>query len=715
MLQDADVVVGFARSSWLLIQRCQDLGKPFVLVQTREHPATRLRIQRELSNRFPEWHDYESETLPEVRAIEYLELDTAALVVTKSSSLRESLLEHGVDAKRINLVPEAIDCRDLQVARTQGPRPFRFIYSGQFDGPAGLPLLLEAWGRLKLPNAELWLVGDASHSVTLRLSSQPGLRLLSAVSESKIQELLNQSDVFVFPSLLGDSGNEILRAMACGLPVITTTATPGIDFLKQASNGWIHNAGDLDALCSDMESAYRSPSVCREMGLRARARAEELNWTGHGDQWSKLLHEFSRKPIRSIESKPYPPRVLVAHPGTQYSRHLARQLSQFGMLKEFHTSIAYTSDGATARTIGFLSKKWSRRLANRLVPGVPARQLITQPTTELRALIQQRLGAEEGVAILRRNQAFQESIPEQSLQGANVVIGFDTSSWILCRRTQRLDGRFILDQSIAHPRSYQAVLAELQKRYPMWGSVTNRKSNEQLVHETAEHDQADRIVVPSTFVARTLVEHGVDPAKIRKNPFGCDLELFQPGSPTPIRPLRFIFAGSLQARKGLPLLLEAWRRIGGLRAIELWIAGGGTIPEAERENLPPNIRWLGRLNQAQLVSAFQQCHVFIFPSLFEGLAQVQIEAAASGLPVIGTTNSGADAVIENGKTGYILPAGDLSALVQTLENIATNPSQISQMRQQILEHRYLLSWDLYGERWSRIIREVVAELPQSVN
>jgi glycosyltransferase involved in cell wall biosynthesis len=176
-------------------------------------------------------------------------------------------------------------------------------------------------------------------------------------------------------------------------------------------------------------------------------------------------------------------------------------------------------------------------------------------------------------------------------------------------------------------------------------------------------------------------------------------------------PIRFIFAGSLQSRKGLPLLLEAWRRLGQSPALELWIAGSGSVPEAERASLPPNVRWLGRLPQLQLVQALQQCHVFVFPSLFEGLAQVQIEAAACGLPVVGTTHSGSEAFIEEGETGFTLPAGNLDALTETLVRLASQPDRIRQMRTRLLEHRSRWSWDAYGDRWATIINELTVAPP----
>lgn len=65
-------------------------------------------------------------------------------------------------------------------------------------------------------------------------------------------------------------------------------------------------------------------------------------------------------------------------------------------------------------------------------------------------------------------------------------------------------------------------------------------------------------MVPSSFVRETLVEQGILAEKITVIPFGVDFNAFYPGPrPDMSRPLRFVFLGSIGARKGVPLLLQA--------------------------------------------------------------------------------------------------------------------------------------------------------------
>jgi len=212
-------------------------------------------------------------------------------------------------------------------------------------------------------------------------------------------------------------------------------------------------------------------------------------------------------------------------------------------------------------------------------------------------------------------------------------------------------------------------------------------------------------VVPSRFVVATLVEYGVPREKIRINAFGTDVTKFYP-SPGLDRAsqLTFLFVGSLTARKGLPILLEAWEEMSPKHA-ELWIVGGGHVPEIARHNDHQGIRWLGRISRERLPAIIQQAHVFVCPSFFEGLAQVQVEAAACGLPIIATTGSGGEEVIEEGKTGFVIEAGNLEQLVDSMSRFIECPALARDMREQVTKRSQSFSWSAYGDRWHNILQE----------
>ncbi len=400
--------------------------------------------------------------------------------------------------------------------------------------------------------------------------------------------------------------------------------------------------------------------------------------------------------------------VLLTHPGTQYAPHLACELASRGMLSRFWTGFAIAGLGWGERLLSVAPSPLRRRLSNRVVK-IAGHQLRTRPWLDWGARRRARTAGEEA-AFFERNRRFQQGIPDSEICNAELVIGFDTSSWLLARRAKQMGGkRFILDQSIGHPSAKERIFTELRQRFPAWSTSAPLKAAEMVATEREEHELADVIVVPSQFVKETLVVEGVDERKIRIIPFGTDLDLFRPAAERQQKsgPVVFLFVGGLSARKGVPVLLEAWRRWNPSGA-ELWLAGPGEIPADEQAGLPVSVKVLGPKGRAEVAALMQKADVFVFPSFFEGLAQVQIEAQACGLPLIATRESGATELIADGRAGILVPAGDADALATAMQRLAADPALRAEMRANAMVGRERLSWRNYGDQWASLISEVIA-------
>jgi len=277
----------------------------------------------------------------------------------------------------------------------------------------------------------------------------------------------------------------------------------------------------------------------------------------------------------------------------------------------------------------------------------------------------------------------------------------------LAERTLELGRKFILDRSIGHPLHFQRVLQTLRYQFPEWVDDLPSRLAELSRAEESEHRLADRIVVPSGFVRRTLVEQGIAAEKIFVIPFGVDLNAFRPASrPDTSRPLRFVFLGSLGARKGVPLLLQAWRLLAPASA-ELWLVGPVSARHARLIPALPGLRLIGKVPHPELPALLSQCDVLVFPSYFEGLAQVQLEGMAAGLPVIGTEASGAADLITDGAEGYLIPVGDGGALCDALQRFMHSPGDLATMSRAARSTAERFSWDVYGNRWMNLLQQVV--------
>lgn len=135
-----------------------------------------------------------------------------------------------------------------------------------------------------------------------------------------------------------------------------------------------------------------------------------------------------------------------------------------------------------------------------------------------------------------------------------------------------------------------------------------------------------------------------------------DAVFTQSKKPSP-NPVQLVYAGKLINAKGLPWLLTALKSIAEPNW-QLHIVGGGSGNEKDEciqlaKDFGERVLIHGKIPQVRLADIFKQAHIFILPSLFEGLPLVVLEALASGSRVISTNLPGVMEVLGDEKTDYI--------------------------------------------------------------
>jgi starch synthase len=724
-LMDSDVVIGVDTASWSLAERASILSRPFILDRTAGHPLAFEHLLRDLHRRFPQWTGKFQRRLPQLSAAEEIEHQRARWIAVGSSFTRRTLVERGVPTEKIVITTLGVDLNLFSsVSRPNPSRPVRFVFVGSISAAKGVPLLLEAWRSLGKVDAELWLIGSTGAQRKRLIPELPGLRVVGRRQHRELPGMLRQCDVLVLPSYFEGFGAVLLEAMATGLPIIATDSTAAPDLIANGVEGYVIPTGNVEALKTAMARFIDSPDKVALMSRAARRCAERYSWDAYGDRWMNILRQVAdaQHALTStvgtdtrnadartthISIRREKTKVLLVHPGTQYSFQLARQLERHGCLNQFWTGMAYVPATLLGRCIQRLPESVKRQLSNRRLEGVPSKRISIRPFGEWQAVQRLRLGHDDQTVMFRRNAAFQTSVPEREFVDSKVVIGFDTSSWLLAERAAALGRRFILDRSIGHPLSFERLVPALRQRFPEWVEDFPPRLPDLLRAEEAEHRLADRIVVPSSFASETLIENHVPAHKITVIPFGVDLSAFRPvPRPDTSRPIRFIFLGALGVRKGLPVLLEAWRSLASLGA-ELWLVGSVKARHAHLIPALKGLRQIGKVPHEELPALLSQCDVLVFPSYFEGLAQVQLEALAAGLPIIATNASGATDLIADGREGYIIPVGDAEALCEAMLNFIEGTADLAVMSPaaRLCAERY--SWEAYGDRWMNLLDQVV--------
>jgi glycosyltransferase involved in cell wall biosynthesis len=400
--------------------------------------------------------------------------------------------------------------------------------------------------------------------------------------------------------------------------------------------------------------------------------------------------------------------VLLVHPGTQHSFRLARELASRGLLHGFWTGLAFDRDGLLCRTLSAGPLRGLRdTLANRMLAGIPHRSLHTRPWIELAAQAALRVGRDPQRTLHARNRRFQEAIPDAAFHEAAAVLGFDTSSWILVRRAERAGIPLLLDRSAPPPPA--RLFEALASKFPAWHDDFEPRDPEVAAAEHSEHAAASRILVASTFTRRLLVESGVPEGKIAVIPYGVDSESFTPhGTSSRESAIRFLYAGAINARKGVPLLLDAWRRLDAGRA-RLTLVGQIRRDRVALLRGLAGVAAQGRVPHAQMPAIYAAHDVLVFPSYHDGFGLVVLEAMAAGLPVIASAASAGRDLITDGEDGFVVPAGDTEALADRMRYFIAHPSRAQEMGRAARETAQRYSWQRYGSAWAQTLeREGVA-------
>lgn len=161
-----------------------------------------------------------------------------------------------------------------------------------------------------------------------------------------------------------------------------------------------------------------------------------------------------------------------------------------------------------------------------------------------------------------------------------------------------------------------------------------------------------------------------------------------------------VFVGRLKRQKGVHILLRAMEEMDR----HLLIVGDG--PERPRleglaEELNVKSEFVGNVNPEEVDQYLRRGCLFVLPSVEgEGLPNAILEAMALGLPVIGTNTGGVRDVIEDGKTGYVVEPGDVHALRERIDRIASNPSIKEEMGEKA--RAYVVNNHSWNEITSRL-------------
>jgi glycosyltransferase involved in cell wall biosynthesis len=164
----------------------------------------------------------------------------------------------------------------------------------------------------------------------------------------------------------------------------------------------------------------------------------------------------------------------------------------------------------------------------------------------------------------------------------------------------------------------------------------------------------------------------------------------------------FVYVGTLEPRKNIPMLIEAWRHVRQRHSVSLVLAG------RRRQDFPalaeePGLRFLGEFEDSDLPALYSGAIAAVYPSLYEGFGLPVLEAMSCGAAVV-TSRDPAIMEVSEGAAIHV-DAADGTAWAGALEVLLEQPEELNRRREQSLKRAVDFSW----QRTARLTREVYVE------
>jgi glycosyltransferase involved in cell wall biosynthesis len=216
---------------------------------------------------------------------------------------------------------------------------------------------------------------------------------------------------------------------------------------------------------------------------------------------------------------------------------------------------------------------------------------------------------------------------------------------------------------------------------------------------------ADHVFVASSFTCKTLENFPGPKPGISIIPYGFPTANFHPRSYYSRGPIKLLFVGGLSQRKGIANVLEAVDAFEDY--VELTIVGRKPSNDCKplNEALKKH-RYYSSLPNDGILQLMREHDVLVFPSLFEGFGLVISEAMSQGTPVITTDRTAGGDLIKHGENGWLVEAGSTEALVEVIEQLITQPGEISRCGAEALKTASMRPWSVYSAELAAKVAKV---------
>ena len=232
----------------------------------------------------------------------------ASRIIMVSKTVEQELMAEGVNPEKLCRISNGVNLKSYHKEKNKAqvrkalhiPDRKTVIYTGRLSPEKGIDFLLRCFSRVvQTTSCQLIIIAEGPEKKHImehidQLALSDVIRVIPRVDE--IAPYLKAADLFVLPSQFEGLSNSLLEAMACGLPVISTSVGGSIDIIENNVNGLLVEYGDEDGLSQAISRVLDDSDLAFNLGNHARETVEETqDIDSIADQYSKVYNSFIKK------------------------------------------------------------------------------------------------------------------------------------------------------------------------------------------------------------------------------------------------------------------------------------------------------------------------------------------------------------------------------------------------------------------------------------
>ena len=287
-----DALIGISGSSLRAGVAVQRRGGVFVCDRSSTHPRVQERLMGEEYARWgverrpaDMWDTLREEAIFAV----------ADAITVPSTAAARSFVEMGVPAAKVQTIPFGVRLESFAPAGEPPADEFCVIFAGAVCLRKGVPYLLQAFAALKHPRKRLRIVGSMQPDLKQVLHTLPteGVEFLGHLPHNVLAAFMSRSHVLVMPSIEEGLAMVQAQALACGCPVLCSTASGGEDLLTDGVEGFVVPIRNPQSITDRLQQLADAPDLQRTMREAALRRVRTMGgWAEYGARWERLLQDL---------------------------------------------------------------------------------------------------------------------------------------------------------------------------------------------------------------------------------------------------------------------------------------------------------------------------------------------------------------------------------------------------------------------------------------